>query len=223
MTKDPKAKTASVVLIEDHLMFRQWLGTMLAQEGDFTISGETDNIADGMAIIRRTKPDIAIVDVTLRGSSGLELIKNLKAEEIEVPVLVLSMHEEELFAERALQAGARGYISKHEASSTLNEAIRKVVTGEVYLGEKMTTQLLKRMSGAILTKPSGLNALADRELEVFHQIGRGLNSRQIAKHLHLGESTIETYRARIKEKLGINTSAELYATAARWASGSKHE
>jgi len=220
MTKERTKKTASVILIEDHLMFREWLGTMLAQDGEFTIGGETDNIADAMEIIRRTKPDIAIVDVTLRGSSGLELIKNLKAEEIDVPVLVLSMHDEELCAERALQAGARGYISKHEASSTLTGAIRKVLGGDIYMGEKITSQLLKRMSGSVLAKPSGLNALADRELEVFQMTGRGLNSRQIARQLHLSESTIETYRARIKEKLGINSSAELYANAARWVSGS---
>jgi DNA-binding NarL/FixJ family response regulator len=221
MTEKNKAKTASVVLIEDHRMFREWLGTMLTQEGDFTICGATDNIADAMEIIRRTKPDIAVVDVTLRGSSGLELIKNLKAEKMDVPVLVLSMHQEELYAERALQAGARGYISKHEGGSTLIEAIRKVIGGEVYLGEKVTARLLQRMSGSVVDKPSGLNAFTDRELEVFQMVGMGYNSRQIAEQIHLGESTVETYRARIREKLGIKNAAELYAHAARWVSESK--
>jgi DNA-binding NarL/FixJ family response regulator len=221
MSQETKTNPMRVVLVEDHLMFREWLGNMLAKGKEFTICGETDNIADAIEIIRRTKPDIAIVDVTLRGSSGLELIKNLKAQEIEVPVLVLSMHDEELYAERALSAGARGYISKHEASSTLSEAIKKVVGGDIYLGGKITSHVLKRLAAGGAGKPSGLNSLADRELEVFHLIGRGYNSRRIAEQLHLGESTIETYRARIKDKLGIRNAAELYTRAARWVAESK--
>ena len=218
MKTPAKSKPVRVVIVEDHLMFREWLGQMLGQAGTFTMCGETDNIADASDIIRRTKPDIAIVDLTLRGSSGLELIKNLKAEEIDVPVLVLSMHDEELYAERVLRAGARGYISKHEATTTLAEAIEKVVGGEVYLGNKITAQVLKRLSGGA-AKSGGLDLLADRELEVFHLIGKGFNSRHIAEQLHLGESTVETYRARIKDKLGLKNAAELYTRAAAWAAG----
>lgn len=218
MKTQTNSKPVRVVIVEDHLMFREWLGQMLGKTGAFTICGETDNIADASEIIRRTMPDIAIVDLTLRGSSGLELIKNLKAEEIDVPVLVLSMHDEELYAERVIRAGARGYISKHEASTTLAEAIGKVVGGEVYLGSKITAQVLRKLAGGP-AKSSGLDLLADRELEVFQLIGKGFNSRQIAEQIHLDESTVETYRARIKDKLGLKNAAELYTRAATWVSG----
>ncbi|MEO6787353.1 MAG: response regulator transcription factor [Chthoniobacteraceae bacterium] len=134
MSEEMKARTARVVLVEDHPMFREQLGIMLVDSGEFTICGEADNIADAMSIIRLTNPDIAIVDVNLRGSSGLELIRKLKAEDLDPPVLILSMHDEGLYAESALRAGARGYISKHEAGSTLIEAIRKVISGEIYPG-----------------------------------------------------------------------------------------
>ena len=145
-----------VVLVEDHRMFREWLGQMLAQGNAFTICGEADNNADAIAVIRRTKPDIAIVDLTLRGSSGLELIKDLKAQGINVPVLVLSMHDDELYAERVVRAGARGYISKHEATSALTEAISTILRGDVFLSGKITAQLLKRMSGGASAKFAGL-------------------------------------------------------------------
>jgi DNA-binding NarL/FixJ family response regulator len=216
MTTQLKTRQIKVVLVEDHLMFREWLGHMLAQKSNFTVCGQTDNIAEAIAIIRNTKPDIAIVDITLRGSSGLELIKDLKAQELDVPVLVLSMHDEELYAERVLRAGGRGYISKHEATTTLTDAIEQVVRGEVYLGAKMTAQVLKRMSVGTAVKSGGLELLADRELEVFLLVGKGYNSRRIAEQLHLGESTIETYRARIKDKLGLRDAAELYIRAAQW-------
>lgn len=205
-----------VVLVEDHLMFREWLGHMLSRENAFKVCGETDNIADAIEIIRRTKPDIAIVDLSLRGSSGLELIKDLKAQGMVVPVLVLSMHDEALYAERVLRAGARGYISKHEATSTLTQAIQTVISGEVYLAENVTAQVLKKLAAGGSAKSAGLDLLADRELEVFQLIGKGYNARRIAEQLHLGESTVETYRARIKEKLGLKNAGELYTCAALW-------
>ncbi len=210
-------KPVKVVLVEDHQMFREWLGQMIAIGGDFKVCGETDNIRDALEIIRKTQPDIAIVDISLRGSSGLELIKDLKAQEITVPVLVLSMHEESLYAERVLRAGARGYITKNEATSTLAKAIRHVLAGEVYLSEHMTSVLLGRMSGQrSVVVISGVELLADRELEVFQLIGRGCNARQIAERLRLGETTIDTYRTRIKEKLKLRNAAELYTRAAQW-------
>lgn len=200
-------------------MFREWLGHMLEQGSAFTICGEADNNADAIEVIDRTKPDIAIIDLTLRGSSGLELIKDLKAQGIEVPVLVLSMHDDELYAERVVRAGARGYISKSEATSALTEAINTILRGEVFLSSKITAHLLKRMSSGGAAKSTGLEQLADRELEVYQLIGKGYNSRKIADQLHLGESTVETYRARIKEKLGLKNAAELYVHASRWISG----
>ncbi len=220
MSTNRKGKPARVLLVEDHRMFREWLGTMLAKGGAYKVCGEADNITAAMELIRSEKPDIAIVDVTLHGSSGLELIKNIKAEGLNVPVLVLSMHDEELYAERALKAGALGYISKHEATSTLADAIEKVLAGEVYLGGRMTANLLKRLTTTGANKPGGMSALADRELEVFRLIGEGFNTRRIAEQLHLGESTVETYRARIKEKLGLRDAAQLYARASRWVADS---
>lgn len=210
-------EAVKVVLVEDHRMFREWLAQMISRTGDFTVCGETDNIQQAIEIIKATEPDIAIVDISLRGSSGLELVKDIKAQGLEVPVLVLSMHEEALYAERVLRAGARGYITKNEATSTLTKAIRQVLDGEVYLSEKMTSQILNRMSGHRSPMAvSGIELLADRELEVFQMIGKGLNGRQIAERLHLGETTIDTYRARIKEKLKLRNAAELYTRAAQW-------
>jgi DNA-binding NarL/FixJ family response regulator len=210
-------KTIKVALVEDHLMFREWLGQMLTREPGFVVCGEADNIQQGLRIIQQTSPDIAIVDITLRGSSGLELVKDLKAQALNVPVLVLSMHDESLYAERVLRAGAKGYISKSEASSTLTEAIRQVLAGKIYLGERMTTLMLEKISNPrALGAASRMDLLADRELEVFHLIGKGFNGREIAEQLHLGETTIDTYRARIKEKLQLRNAAELYSRAAQW-------
>jgi len=217
MTSAPEPQTVKVVLVEDHQMFREWLGQMLAKSDDFTICGEADNIRDALRLMKETQPDIAIVDITLRGSSGLELIKDMKAQGLEVPVLVLSMHEEALYAERVLRAGAKGYITKHEATSTLAKAIRHVLSGQVYLSDAMTSSVLEKMTRAG-GRPvaTGMDLLADRELEVFQLIGRGFNTREIAEQLHLGESTVDTYRTRIKDKLQLRNAAELYSRAAQW-------
>jgi DNA-binding NarL/FixJ family response regulator len=205
-----------VVIVEDHQMFREWLGRMISENGTFTVCGEADNIRNAMEIIRNTKPDVVILDLTLRGSSGLELLKDMKAQEIEIPVLVLSMHEESLYAERALRAGARGYISKHAASSTLLKALGKVMGGETYLDEATTSLILQKLVTTGGRKAGGVEALADRELEVLQLIGKGFATREIARQLSLGETTVETYRARIKEKLSLRNVAELYSFAARW-------
>jgi DNA-binding NarL/FixJ family response regulator len=217
MTEELPKKTIKVVLVEDHQMFREWLAHLISRKAPLSVCGEADNIRDALKIIRETQPDIVIVDITLRGSSGLELIKDLKAQGMAVPVLVLSMHDESLYAERVLRAGAKGYITKHEASSTLLEAIQQVLNGEVYLGKTMTSKILQKMSGrASPTVTSGMELLADRELEVFQLIGRGYNTREIAAQLHLGDSTVDTYRARIKEKLKLRNAAEMYSRAAHW-------
>jgi len=206
-----------VVIVEDHRMFREWLTQMLSRNSDCEVCGEADNIQDAQRLIEAVNPDIVILDITLKGSSGLELIKDLRARGLTVPVLVLSMHEETLYAERVLRAGARGYISKHEASSTLIKAIRHVLSGQVYLSERMTASLLEKVSGRkTASTNSGLELLADRELEVFQLIGKGHNGREIAQLLHLGETTVDTYRARIKEKLHLRNAAELYSRAAQW-------
>jgi DNA-binding NarL/FixJ family response regulator len=204
------------MLVEDHPMFRERLAHLINKAQDMETCGETDNIRDAIEMVRASRPDVAIVDISLKGSSGLEFIKDLKAQEILLPVLVLSMHDETLYAERVLRAGAKGYITKSEASSEVMLAIRKVIGGEVYLSERMTANILERMSTGGAVESSGEASLTDRELEVFQEIGRGRTSREIAEILTLGATTVDTYRARIKEKLGLRNSAELYQRAAQW-------
>ena len=205
------------MLVEDHPMFREHLGQLINRDLGMQVCGEADNNRDAMKLIKETRPDIAIVDITLRGSSGLELLKDLKAEGLELNVLVLSMHDEELYAERALRAGARGYITKNEASSEVINAVRQVMAGEMYVSKRVTSKLLHRMTHKRTDSDfGGVSALADRELEVFQMLVRGKNTREIAQMLHLGESTVETYRARIKEKLSLRSSADLYLRAGQW-------
>lgn len=205
-----------VMLVEDHPMFRERLTMLINKDLGMIVCAEADNTRTAMSLIQREKPDVAIVDITLQGASGLELIKDLKAQEIHLPVLVLSMHEETLYAERVLRAGARGYIMKSEASSEVVKAIKRVVGGDVYLSSKMTAQILDRMSQRKPMESKSADLLTDRELEVFQLIGSGKTTREIAQQLVLGDTTVETYRARIKEKLGLRNASELSQAATRW-------
>jgi DNA-binding NarL/FixJ family response regulator len=217
MTDEPVLTKSKVLLVEDHPMFRERLAHLINKELGMVVCGEADNIRDAMALVTQTQPDVAIVDLTLRGSSGLEFIKDLRVQEIELPVLVLSMHEEELYAERVLRAGARGYISKNEASGEVIRAIQQVLDGGIYVSNQVNTRILQKIGKfggrAELT---GLELLTDRELEVFRLLGRGLNSREIAKELNLGAATIDTYRHRIKLKLNNRNAADLCRQAAQW-------
>jgi DNA-binding NarL/FixJ family response regulator len=216
----PTAVTkAKVVLVEDHPMFRERLAQVINKDLEMEVCGEADNIQSALKLIETTKPDIAIVDLTLRGSGGLDLIKTLKSRGLDTPVLVLSMHAEALYADRAIQAGARGYITKDEDSSQLMNAIRKVLAGEVYLSTQMTDRVLKKFSdtGPSVDTPR-TELLTDRELEIYRLFGHGHNTREIAEHLSLSENTICTYRQRIKEKLDVKNFTELYSQAARWVS-----
>jgi DNA-binding NarL/FixJ family response regulator len=217
MTKSPAVKKKKVLIIEDHPVFRAMLGQLIEKELGMTVCGQADNIKEAMTLIEQTLPDAAIVDITLQGSSGLELIKDLKARHNRLPVLVLSMHAEKLYAERVLRAGAKGYISKEEAPSEVVEAIREVMDGRIYVSKRVNREILERLGHADkAVRPSGVDLLADREIEVFQLVGRGLNSREIAERLNLGSTTVDSYRARIKEKLGIKNAAELYQRAAQW-------
>ena len=210
----PKKK---ILIVEDHPLFRAMLVQLIGQELGMTVCGETDNIKDALALIKQSHPDAAIVDLTLQGSSGLELIKELKARNLGLPVLVLSMHAEGLYAERVLRAGARGYVSKHESPAEVVAAIRKVTDGHIYVSARVNEAILQRLGRADrAVQPSGMDLLSDREIEVFQLVGRGLNSREIAGQLNLGSTTVDSYRARIKEKLGIKNAAELYQRAAQW-------
>ena len=210
----PKKK---ILIVEDHPLFRAMLVQLIGQELGMTVCGETDNIKDALALIKQSHPDAAIVDLTLHGSSGLELIKELKARNLGLPVLVLSMHAEGLYAERVLRAGAKGYVSKHESPAEVVEAIRKVTDGHIYVSERVNEAILQRLGRSDqAVQSSGMDLLSDREIEVFRLVGRGLNSREIAGQLNLGSTTVDSYRARIKEKLGIKNAAGLYQRAAQW-------
>jgi DNA-binding NarL/FixJ family response regulator len=206
-----------VVIVDDHPLFRERLAQLINHEPDMEVTGEADTAKDAIQLIRNTSPDLAIIDITLKESSGLELVKSIKALSIGVPVLVLSMHEESLYAERALRAGATGYITKHQAADEVLAAIRRVLAGEVYLSEKMTSGFLKSLTSAGVRSVSrAVDRLTDRELEVLDLIGRGQTTRQVADKLQLGVATVDTYRARIKEKMNFRNAAELLHFAIRW-------
>jgi DNA-binding NarL/FixJ family response regulator len=214
--KAQRRKKIQVVIVEDHPMFRERLGQLINKSDDMAVAGEANNVRDGFALIQRVKPTIAIVDVSLKGSNGLELLKDLRAHGIDVPVLVLSMHDEALYAERALRAGAKGYITKHEASSIVMVAIRQVLKGEVYLNPRFMSRVMTKLMTGRDVSAEPIDRLADRELEVFELIGRGLTTREIGAQLRLGITTVDTYRTRIKEKLKLENAARLRLEASRW-------
>lgn len=208
---------ATVVLIEDHRMFREQLAQMINSQEDMRVCGQADDSRSGMELIRGLLPELAIVDITLKGASGLELLKDVCSEELRVATLVLSMHDEALYAERALRAGARGYITKHEASTMMLTAIRTVLAGEVYLQRRFMSEFVNK-AVTVGVRPSGqdVERLTDRELEVFDLIGRGTTAREISHQLGIGLTTVDTYRARIKDKLNIKNAARLHIRAAEW-------
>ncbi len=205
-----------VFLVEDHPIFRLGLRELIEQELDLQVCGEAENIGTAWEKISRTPPDLAIIDISLAGRSGLELVKQLKDELPDLPTLVLSMHEEALYAERALQAGARGYIMKHETSDLIVDAIRRVCRGEVYLSEKMTSNILFKMVGGTAKGPLPEQCLTNRELEVFEMIGRGLTTQEVSRRLCLSAKTVGTYRERIKEKMQLRNASELTQRAVQW-------
>jgi DNA-binding NarL/FixJ family response regulator len=215
--KSRPSKEITVVIVEDHRMFREQLVRLIDKVDGMKVCGEADNIRDGFALIKQLKPSIAIVDITLKGSSGLELLKDLRAHGVAVPAVVLSMHDESLYAERALRAGARGYVNKSADSAELLRAIRQVLNGEIYLNTSFMSRMVHRMiNGRDNGSALPVDRLADRELEVFDLVGRGLTTRQIATQLGLGVTTVDTYQARIKEKLNLENAARLRIEASRW-------
>ena len=209
----PKFK---IFLVEDHPIFRLGLRDLIEQEETFHVCGEADNVGTAWNMITKTLPDMVIIDISLVGRSGLELTKQLKDEYPNLPTLVLSMHEESIYAERALQVGARGYIMKHEAVDLIVDAINSVRKGKVFLSPKMTSEVLVKMVGGSTKSTLPLESLTNRELEVFEMIGRGLTTREISDQLILSAKTIGTYRERIKEKLKIRNSSELSQRAVQW-------
>lgn len=206
----------NIFLVEDHPIFRLGLRDLIEQEATFNVCGEAESVGAAWNKINSNLPDLVIVDISLAGRSGLELTKLLKSEYPELPTLVLSMHEEALYAERALQAGARGYIMKHETTDLIVDAIHVVRSGKVYLSPKMTSEMLHKIVGGSSKGPLPQQCLTNRELEVFEMIGCGLTTREASERLCLSAKTIGTYRERIKEKLNIRNSSELSQRAVQW-------
>jgi len=207
-----------IVVVDDHPIMRQGLAQLVEQEKDMMICGAAEDANQALKMIRSTRPDVAIVDLSLKGTNGIELIKNIRAQYPNLLVLVLSMFDESLYAERALRAGARGYIMKAEASETIITALRKVMAGEVYLSRNMSSKMLHKLVGGQQTDNSSdsIESLTDRELEVFRLIGQGKTTRQIADELYLSVKTIESYRSHIKDKLDLANATELVQHAIQW-------
>ena len=217
-TQDKTAENKSKVLIvDDHPIVRQGLAELIDHEDDLTVCGQAEDARRAMKAIKELKPDMVIVDISLKETSGMELIKDIKARHPNLAVLALSMHDESLYAERSLRAGAKGYIMKAEATENVVTAIRKVLCDQIYVGDRMAAKLIhKLVGGKTEIGASAIDSLSDRELEVFHLIGQGCGTRQIGEKLHLSVKTIETYRAHIKEKLNLADAGELLQYAIRW-------
>jgi DNA-binding NarL/FixJ family response regulator len=197
-------------LVDDHPIVRQGLAQLIDNEPDLTVVGQGEDVYDSLRAIRQEKPDLCLVDVSLKGSDGIELLKEIKTMDPDMPVLILSMHDEGLYAERALRAGARGYIMKQESPPILLAAIRKVLKGEVYVSDNLSATLLRRMVGGKKKDAElPMDRLTDRELEVFRLIGAGSTVREIAEKLFLSTKTVEAHREHIKQKLNLKSSADL--------------
>jgi DNA-binding NarL/FixJ family response regulator len=218
-TQLPEAggRKKSVFLVDDHPLVREWLTNLIHQQDDLAVCGEADNASQAMQAILALKPDIAIVDIGLKDSSGIELIKDLKQCSPGVAVLVLSMHEEGHYVERALRAGARGYIMKRETTRKVIAAIRQVLQGKLYISEEIAAAMAAQfVEGKTLATHSPAEQLSDRELEVFEFLGQGRGTRQIAETLRVSVKTVQAYCARIKEKLNLASATELIREAVRW-------
>jgi DNA-binding NarL/FixJ family response regulator len=213
----PPAERTRVFIVDDHPIVRQGLAQMLNQEMDLMVCGEAEDAQQALTAIAALQPDLVLVDLSLKGGSGFDLIKVLKARQSTLPVLVVSMHDESLYVERVLRAGARGYIMKQEATDTMMLAIRRVLRGDIYVSEKMMTKLLGRfVFDSAHSSASALERLSNRELEVFRLIGEGQSTRHIAAVLHVSIKTVESHRAHIKEKLQLNDTVALVRYAMQW-------
>jgi DNA-binding NarL/FixJ family response regulator len=206
----PCTRKKTVFIVDDHPLLRQGLGLLVNREPDLVVCGEAEEAQTAMREIAANIPDILIADISLNGPDGLELLKNLRMLYPNLPVLILSMHDESIYAERALRARANGYIMKQEATEKVLVAVRRILGGDIYLSDRMANKLLHQyVSGASVDMHSRLSALSDRELEVFRLIGEGRGTRQIAEKLHISIKTVETYQAHIKDKLSLHSGREL--------------
>ena len=206
-----------IVIVDDHPLFRKGLEQLIHSDSAFAVCGEANNASEAMDVIRKLNPDLAIVDLSLPGANGIELIKNIRAEFPKLPILVLSMHDESLYALRALRAGAEGYVMKHEAMANVIQAIHEVFNGRPYLSPAMAAQVITKFAHrGSQSEADAVERLSDRELEILELIGKGNEVRQIAKLLHLSPKTVETHRAHIKEKLSLQNARQVARFAVQW-------
>ena len=215
----PDRQKRHVFLVDDHPLVREWLTNLINQQPDLEVCGEAENVVDALRGIAAAKPDLVVIDITLTAASGLELIKDIRIQHPSVAPLVLSMHEEQLYAERAMRAGARGYVRKRETSKNILAAIRCVLEGGIYISQKVSNAMaLKFLKGheAVGIAQSRVGQLSDRELEVFELLGKGKSTSEIADEVHLSLKTVQAYSVRAKEKLGLTTAAELLREAILW-------
>jgi len=207
-----------ILIVDDHPILRKGLTLLINQESDLVVCAEAENAQAALESVDRVVPDMAIVDISLPGIDGIELIKELRLRHKDMPVLVVSMHDETLYAERSLRAGARGYIMKQEALEKVLVAIRKVLDGEIFVSDRITTKMLEKFVSVegVTRTASPIDLLSNRELTVFRLIGQGNKTRQIAERLHLSVKTVESYRAHIKEKLKLGDGTDLLKYAIQW-------
>ncbi len=208
---------AKVIIVDDHPVVRRGLAQLINQEPDLFVCGEAGSAHAALKVVSEEEPDVILLDLSLGDTNGISLIRDIRSQCGDVPILVLSMHEESLYAERVLRAGARGYIMKEEATERVIEAIRRVLRGKIHLSEKMSTRILSRaINGEPSSDGSAVECLSDRELEVFEMVGHGLQTRDIADKLHVSTKTVETHRANIKRKLKLDNAIELLQYATHW-------
>jgi DNA-binding NarL/FixJ family response regulator len=209
-----------VFVVDDHPIVRQGLSQLINREEDLMVCGEAESAHAALEAIRRSQAEVVILDVSLDGPDGIELLKAIRVWNARLPVLILSMHDESLYAERALRAGANGYIMKQEATGRVLTAIRQILRGDVYVSERMAKKMVQQfVAGGGTIRRSSIEELSDRELQVFRLIGQGHGTRQIAEELHLSVKTVESYYAHIKEKLSLRNVRELVQHAVQWVSG----
>jgi DNA-binding NarL/FixJ family response regulator len=210
-------RKSKVFVVDDHPIVRQGLGLLINREPDMIVCGAAEEAQSALRAIPTLQPDVLVVDISLNGPDGLELVKTVRTRDANMPILVLSMHDESIYAERALRAGANGYIMKQEATEKVLIAIRRIMRGDVYLSDRVSSKMLQQyVRGSTTARHSPVADLSDRELEVFRLVGEGHGTRQIAEDLHLSVKTVETYQAHIKEKLSLRNARELVQHAIEW-------
>jgi DNA-binding NarL/FixJ family response regulator len=211
-------KQYRILVVDDHPIVRRGFAQLINHEPDITVSGEAEDLTEALEALASQQPDLVIVDIVLKNANGLELLKRLPSLAPDTKALVVSMHDEQIYAERALRAGARGYVMKQEADEVIVTAIRRVLEGGIYVSNQVNERILMSFAqNQVPTESSAVEHLTDRELEVFELIGQGVSTRQIGERLHISVKTVETYRARIKEKLHLETGAELVQASVEWA------